>query len=159
MGFDASQPRSSRSFGCPSAQRLRAWMDGELEPRLEAEVSLHVGLCAKCRSQAHEERRVARMLRSGAMVLAGRSPRLDARRILERSRRAREQEAQTVGFLKRISAAAALLIVASGMAIAWHDAGGSRQAEATTSIRAFAARTAGMACIDEENSFAIVMGR
>jgi len=159
MGSERIDRRRADGSACPSGTDLRAWIDGELDPRREAEMSLHAASCPACRSRAQEDRRIGKAIRAGSVVLTARPPALDARRILDRVRRIGDEEVRAVRFLRRLSAVAALLILGSGVLIAWSASDGPRQAEARASIRHLAAPAGSLGLIDEENSILIVVRR
>ena len=98
---------------CKSASVLiKAWLDGELEPTRAARVERHVAECPGCRAVAADFGEISLAVRSFA---AGPVPALDVGRVLARSRHFERESARLVMALRRIAAAAAIVLVASGV--------------------------------------------
>ena len=153
---------------CPPETVLLSWLHGELDPVRETGIELHVAACPACRSRVQEDRRIGRVIRAGETLLAERPAALDPARILERSHRIQGEEALLIRFLQKLSAAAAILVLAGAVAISWKAAEGPRVSEAEarihpveakTSIRHLAVQPVALSLIDEESAIQIVIRR
>jgi anti-sigma factor RsiW len=101
---------------CEFASALKAWLDGELLRERAAQVEEHVAGCTECRASAAVLREVSCALKFAEQD-APRPPRLST--ILQRVRTAQREEAVVVGFLQRLAAVAAAILVVSLAALLW----------------------------------------
>ncbi len=108
---------------CEFESALKAWLDGELLRERAARMEEHVAGCTECRKAAAGFTEVSRALKSAGQD-APRPPRLSA--ILQRARIAQREEAVVVGFLQRLAAVAAAILLVSLAALLWK--GGSNAA-------------------------------
>ena len=98
---------------------LRARLDGELAPAHAAEVDHHLERCPACSQEALEAERISRVIRAAVPPPLPRSPRLSPRSVAARVRSLDTDDVTLVAALKRVAAAAALFLVASGLLAAW----------------------------------------
>jgi len=96
---------------------IKAWLDDELDPARAALVERHVTSCPACRALAADFGEVSLAVRSFA---AGPVPALDVGRVLECSRQRERESARIVTSLRRIAAAAAVILFVSGVG-AWRQ--------------------------------------
>ena len=101
---------------CEFESALKAWLDGELPREWAARVEKHTAGCTECRESLAGLREVSRVLKAVGQD-APRPPRLAV--ILQRVRIARREEAVVVGFLKRLTAVAAAVLLVSLGALLW----------------------------------------
>ena len=145
---------------CESAVRaVRLELDGELETGLVRDLEAHLSHCRACAARAQEDRRIASVVRAGAPPLSSSVLRVDCDPILRRVRQARQEDLSMIFLLRRVVAAAAVLIIGSGLLIGWNVSGEPRKAEAAVSIRAVALPATGMGMIDADNAIWIALGR
>ena len=106
----------SAKKACEFESALKAWLDGELLRERTAQVEEHVAGCTECRKSAAGFREVSRALKSAGQD-PPKPPRLSA--ILQRVRTAQREEAVVVGFLQRLAAVAAAILLVSLTALLW----------------------------------------
>jgi len=105
--------RNSDRGGCPPAEELSAWFDGESSDSLEP----HVRVCSHCQ-------RVVRTYRSIAMVIrtAAQAPDGLPERIINNCRASREESRPTVITFPRLAATAAAVVLLAGLGVAaWRN--------------------------------------
>ncbi len=106
--------KNSKAFD-PFTERLKAWLDGELEPSSSIEVERHWSGCEDCRAAVEEYRRISERVR----VWAGRPvPMPEAAAIRLQARAIDLQERRLVRFMKGVAAAAAVFLAMSSI-LAW----------------------------------------
>jgi anti-sigma factor RsiW len=91
-------------------------------PPAAAELGAHVEACGPCRAAVDDYRRISREVAALAASPAP-APRLDA--IRGRAASAAREERETVRWLQRVAAAAALVLIASGLFVLWPTGGAS----------------------------------
>jgi anti-sigma factor RsiW len=106
--------RDSKRFD-PFAERLKAWLDGELDPSSSIEVERHWSGCEDCRAAVEEYRRISERLREWA----GRPvPMPDAAAIRLQAKTVDLEERRLVHIMKRVAAAAAVFLAMASI-LAW----------------------------------------
>ena len=104
-------------MGCNEIQPfLKAWLDGETDDSRGATIEAHVERCPRCREQADDFRRLSALIRA-AEVSAVPTP--DVGKIRGRVAQIKVEDEKTLRFLKRIAAAAAVLLVVTLPLGAW----------------------------------------
>ncbi len=90
---------------------LKSWLDGELEPEQAAEVAAYLKSNPRAQARVSDYRRVAAVIRRVAKASPIPMPRPDV--IRRRALRREQEERQVIQWLQRLTAAAAILLVAT----------------------------------------------
>ena len=103
-------------MNCRDAElKLKAWMDGELDPAAARGVEGHVAACTSCGERVADYRRLAVLIREAEPVPA---PDVETGVIYEKACTARREEEGVIRILQRAAVtAAAVLIVSIGFAV------------------------------------------
>jgi len=148
---------------CNEARRnLMAYVDGELPAETAGDFAAHLSACVPCTAELAAQRRLRAILRAAAPAAGRRPPSANAARITLDARRASAQEAILLRALRRVSAAAAVFLMVSGLTIGLSRSGGSGVAAAQTSLRQVAVSSVKArreAVIDRENSIVLAFTR
>lgn len=123
---------SRKPMDCASAAgRLKAWLDGEVDPGTAEDLARHVADCPACRSIQDDYRAIGALLCRAAEAPAPEPRLLRIRRGVEGARRER---LDLIRLLRRVTAAAAAILIISAAFFAWDVATDShRRAESASS--------------------------
>jgi predicted anti-sigma-YlaC factor YlaD len=122
-----------KTLDCESSSRLlKAWLDGEVDPATAEALGRHVAGCPACRAVRDDYAAIGALLRRAAVLPP---PDVSIGDVMRRVAEGGRERVQVIRYLKRVTAAAAAVLILSTAFLFWDAAAGKVRTMESESVR------------------------